>query len=153
MSDELVYRLDGQMTEMVPVGATADGVRMNGHFSGVLYGGPLNLSTVTLVDYFRLRADGVGVVDAQEIIHRDGSTVAAKVDGYVLPPPELEIPPPEVIMSEDFAWPDVPLRIEAFATFQTGDPDLADLNRLIVGHTGSVNLATGDLIVEARRLG
>lgn len=26
-------------------------------------------------------------------------------------------------------------------------------NRLIVAHTGTVNLATGELVVEARRLG
>lgn len=148
--DDLFYRLEGQMQDMVFIGPVTEGIRMNGHFAGRLTHGELAGATFTLVDYFRLRPDGVGVVDAREVVEFEGQRVSVTVTGYVLPPHGLPVPTLTELTAPGFAFPDVPFAIEAAATFQTGAPALSHLNRTVVGHTGSVNLGTGELVVEAR---
>ncbi|MEU8799642.1 DUF3237 family protein [Spirillospora sp. NPDC048819] len=151
--DGVVYRFEGRLTESLPVGLTPDGPRWDNHFGGKITEGEFAGAAVTGIDYFRVRADGVGVVDARELMTVDGHRVAVTVTGYILPPADLEAPPPEVLAAPDFTFPDVPFKIEAMAVFETGAPELAHLNRLAVIHNGTVNMATGELHVEARRFG
>lgn len=150
--DDLVYRLDGRFTHIVPYGLVADGLRLDGHFAGPISVGDYAGADVTGVDYFRIRRDGVGVVDAHEVMTFGGATVAVKVDGYVLPPADVVLPSLEDMASPGFTWPDLDLAVEAFARFTTAAPELAELNRTVVGHTGTVNFATGTVVIEARRL-
>nr|MDT0663764.1 DUF3237 family protein [Micromonospora sp. DSM 115978] len=152
MAVETFYRLDAKFERIAAVGAVAEGVRMDSYFAGRLSGGPLDGATLTGVDYFRIRPDGVGVVDGHELVELDGARVAVKLSGYVLPPAGAPIPPAEVLTAADFTWPDLPFSIEAFATFQTGAPEFAELNRTVVAHTGTANLGTGELTVVAHRL-
>jgi len=148
------YRLDAMFTDIVPVGPVADGLRMNGHFAGTLTAdGPVHGGRLTGVDYFRLRSDGVGVIDAYEVITVGGSTVEARVQGYLLPPDGAPQPTMQEITSPGFQWPDVDHRIEALATFATAAPDLAELNATAVVHSGTVNFATGVITVLAHRIG
>jgi hypothetical protein len=145
-------RFEGRFTEIVPIGPVPDGVRMNGHFAGPITAGELAGGHLTGIDYFRIRSDGVGVVEAEEVVVLDGQTVAVTVNGYVLPPGGQPGPTLEQLSDPGFRWPDMPMAIAAFATFETAAPALAHLNRTIVAHTGWVNMGTGVLFVEARRL-
>lgn len=149
---DLYYLFRGQMEKMVPIGPVAEGLRMNGHFSGTVVEGEGKGGHIELVDYFRIRPDGVGVVDAREVLTLDGQTVSVDVHGYVLPPAGLPVPTIEEMLSPDFVWADAPSTIECFATFRTAAPALAHLNRVTVAHTGYVNFATGELVVEAHRI-
>jgi hypothetical protein len=149
----LVYRFEGKLTDSKPVGPVTDGVRADNSFEGTITEGTLLGAHVRGIDYFRVRADGVGVVDAREVVTLGDQTVAVRVHGYIVPPTGLPTPSLEELSSPDFVWPDVPFSIEALATFETAVPELAHLNRTTVVHTGSVNMATGQLVVEARRPG
>ncbi|MGH3758211.1 DUF3237 family protein [Actinophytocola sp.] len=149
--NDLYYRLDAKFTKLGPIGLTPDGIRMDNEFAGHIAEGVLTGATVTGVDYFRIRADGVGVVDGHEVLVHDGATVAVTITGYVLPPAGMPMPSPEVLLSPDFAWPDAPFTVEVFATFETGAPKLAELNRTTVVHTGRANMATGELTIYAHR--
>lgn len=151
--DDLAYRLEAHFTAIVPIGLVADGLRMDGHFAGVFTAGEHAGADLVGVDYFRLRRDGVGVIDANEVVTVGDATVAVEVRGYLLPPPGLDLPPLEEVAAPGFVWPDANFAIEAFATFTSGAPQLAELNRTVVAHTGTVNFATGRIHVEARRLG
>jgi hypothetical protein len=146
-----LYVLTARFTKLGPIGLVPDGIRMDNEFGGRISGGVLDGATLTGVDYFRIRTDGVGVVDARELVELGGARVAVRVTGYVLPPAGMPLPSPEALLAPDFAWPDAPFTIEAFATFETGAPELADLNRVTVIHTGTANMATGELTVYAHR--
>lgn len=149
---DLFYRLEGRFTEIVAFGEAPDGVRMDGHYSCAVTAGELPRSEMTGVDYYRIRSDGVGVVDAREVMTIEGARVSVLVRGYVLPPEGFPVPSSRELAAPDFAWPDVAFAIEAFAWFETGAAALAELNRTVVTHTGTVNLGAGTLFVEARRL-
>jgi hypothetical protein len=60
---DLLYRLEGQMTETVPIGLVPEGVRLDVYFEGRLTHGQLAGARVRGIDYLLLRADGVGVTD------------------------------------------------------------------------------------------
>lgn len=150
---ELLYRLDGQFSQIVVVGLVAEGFRLNGHFGGTLDTGPLAGATMTGVDYFLLRHDGVGVVRAQEVILLGDQVIAAELTGLLSPPRGLLAPRPTDIPRPDFAWPSAPYRIHVSARFETAAPELKWLNSTVVAHGGTVNFATGRLHVEARVLG
>lgn len=149
---ELISRLQGRFDDMILFGPVPDGIRMDGHFSSPITAGALAGAQLTGVDYFRVRFDGVGVVDAREVIALDGRLVSVEVKGYILPPEGLPRPSAEQVMAPDFACPDLPFEIRAFAWFQTAAPALAYLNTAVVSHTGSVNLARGTVTVDARRV-
>lgn len=148
----LFYRLDARFTHLVPVGLVSDGFRMDNRFGGTVTSGMLAGATMTGVDYFRVRPDGVGVVNARELIEHDGARIAVAIHGYVLPPAGMPVPSPEALQAPDFTWPDVDFAIEALATFETAAPRLAELNRLTVTHTGTANMSTGELVIFAHRL-
>lgn len=104
------------------------------------------------IDYHLIRSDGVGVVDAREVIVSDNGAIAATARGFVLPPPGLETPPLERLLSPGFTWPDLEFAIHLFQTFTAAAPELGWLNRTVVSHLGSVNYATSRLGVDARVL-
>ena len=151
-ASELFYRFEGRFTDVKPIGIVPDGVRMDSYFAGTITEGELAGAQLTGVDYFRIRSDGVGIVDGRELLVVNGEHVSVTLSGYVLPPAGLPAPSAQQLTDPDFAWPDVPMAIEVFATFETGAPALAHLNRTIVAHTGWVNMASRGLYVEARRL-
>jgi hypothetical protein len=148
--DDLLYRFEGRFTEMIPVGPVPGGFRMHNSFTGSITAGELTGATVDGVDYFRIRSDGVGIVDGRELVTFDGDRIAVRITGYILPPPGMPQPSPEQLLDPDFAWPDEPFTIGVTATFETAAPELAHLNGTIVSHTGEANMARGTLLVEAR---
>jgi hypothetical protein len=149
--NELLYRLEGSLTGGTPIGLVTDGLRADNTFSGTIVEGELRGAHVDGIDYFRVRADGVGIVNAKEIITLDDHSIAVDVHGYVLPPDGAPTPSLEEMASPGFVWPDAPLSIEAFATFETVSPAFQHLNQVTVVHTGTVNMATGELVINAWR--
>lgn len=150
---KLLYTLDGQFSEIIVIGAVAEGFRLNGHFGGTLASGPLAGARMTGVDYFLLRHDGIGVVRAHELIYSGDHVVAAELTGVLRPPPGIAAPRPADITRPGFAWPAEPYTIHVSARFETASPELAWLNATVVAHGGWVNFATGALHVEARVIG
>jgi hypothetical protein len=149
---DLFYVLEARFTKLGPIGLVTDGLRMDNEFAGRIRGGLLDGAALTGIDFFRIRTDGIGVVDAREMVERNGARVAVRVTGYVLPPAGMQMPSPEALTDPDFAWPDAPFSIEAFATFETAAPELAELNQVTAVHTGTANMASGELTVYAHRL-
>ena len=150
---ELLYRFEASITETVPVGLVPEGIRLDVHFEGQVTAGALVGARLRGIDYLLLRGDGVGVIDVYETIDAgDGRVVSARAQGYVVPPEGVELPPPEVLLSPDFTWPDLPLPLHGFALYRTGAPDLAHLNRTVASFHGHVNVARAQLVVEAREL-
>lgn len=148
---ELLYRFEGSLTETIPVGLVPEGIRLDVHIDCQVTTGALVGARVRGIDYLLLRADGVGVINAYETIEAgDGRVVSAHAQGYVVPPEGVELPPPEVLLSPDFVWPDVPLPLHGFALYRTGASDLAHLNRIAASFQGHVNVGRGQLVVEAR---
>ena len=147
---DLLYRFEGRFTEMIAVGPVPEGFRMHNSFAGSITAGELTGATVDGVDYFRIRSDGMGIVDGHELVTFHGDRIAVRITGYILPPPGMPQPSPEQLMDPDFAWPDAPFRIGVVATFETAAPELAHLNGTIVSHTGEANMARGTLLIEAR---
>jgi hypothetical protein len=78
--------------------------------------------------------------------------VSAHAQGYIVPPEGVELPPPDVLLSPDFTWPDLPLPMHGFVLYRTGASDLAHLNRTAASFQGYVNVGAGQLVVEAREL-
>lgn len=149
----LVYRVEARISEVIPVGLVPEGVRLDAHFSGRVVEGPLSGATMRGVDYLLLRADGIGVIDAYEVVSTEaGAHVSAHAQGYVTPPPGVQLPPPEVMLSPGFEWPDLPLPMHGFVLYRTGAEDLSWMNRTSLGFEGTVNVGTGELIIEARAM-
>jgi hypothetical protein len=151
MNHRPYYRLEGSLTGGHPIGLVSDGLRADNTFSGTIVAGELAGAHVDGVDQFRVRTDGIGIVDAREVVTLDGHTVGVSVHGYALPPAGMDPVPLEELDRPGFTWPDAEFTIEAFATFETASPALAHLNQLTVVHTGTVNMATGALVIEAWR--
>ncbi len=148
---ELLYRFEGSLTETVPVGLVPEGIRLDGHFEAQVTAGVLVGARVRGIDYLLLRQDGVAVINAYETIDAgDGRVVSAHAQGYIVPPEGLELPPPEVLLSPEFTWPDLPLPMHGFALYRTGAPDLAHLNRIAASFHGHVNVGRAQIFVEAR---
>lgn len=150
---ELVYRFEGNFTDIIPVGPVADGFRLNGHFGGKITFGELAGADLVGVDYFRIRNDGVGIVTAHEVVTLDDKLVTVTLQGVLQPPAGLRPPTAADIIQPGFSWPTAPYSIHVSAMFETAHPELAHLNRTVVAHTGTVNFAEGTLFVEARRIG
>lgn len=147
----LLYRVEASLSEVIPVGLVPEGVRLDVHFAGRVVEGPLSGATLRGVDYLLLRADGIGVIDAYEVVSTEaGQHISIHAQGYVTPPPEVQLPPPEVLLSPEFQWPDLPLPMHGFVLYRTGAQEMAWMNRTAVGFEGTVNVGTGELMIEAR---
>jgi hypothetical protein len=148
----LLYRFEGELTGIAPIGVTHAGARMDASFAADVVAGELAGGRLRGVDYFTLRPDGVGVVDARFAIEAPEGVVHCHARGYVTAPPGAPALPLEAVLSPGFAWPDVDLAITEFALCETGAPALAHLNRTVAAARGAVNMATGRLVVESRAL-
>ncbi|PVZ06403.1 hypothetical protein [Actinomycetospora cinnamomea] len=149
--DDRLFRMEGRLTELVTVGLLPEGIRMHNTFAGTIVAGEPAGALVRGVDEFVIRPDGVGVVDAREVVTSEAGTLSADVFGYAHPPAGMVMPPLEVFLDPGFAWPDVRFTIECGATYRTGDAALAELGRIGVVHLGWVNMATRELVIEGYR--
>lgn len=149
--DPRLFRMEGRMTELVTVGLVTEGLRMHNSFEGTIIAGEPAGARVSGVDEFVIRPDGVGVVDAREIVTTASGGLYAEVFGYGLPPAGLVMPPLEVFLDPEFEWPDVRFDIECGAMYRTGSPALAELARTAVVHLGHVNMHTRELVIEGYR--
>jgi hypothetical protein len=147
---ELVYRFEGQLGELYPVGLFDDGLRFHNQFEGRIVDGPFAGGRIFGLDQFTLRPDGVGVIDAPEIVESGEHRLSVRVRGYVVPPEGAPAPPLEAVASPGFEFPDVPFRVTGSGHVATTSPAFAHLNRTLVVVEGQVNMATGRLEVEAR---
>lgn len=147
---ELVYRFEGRLGGLNPVGIFPEGIRYHNTFEGRVVAGPLAGGRISGIDPFLLRPDGVGVITAPEVIELDDRRLALDVVGYVVPPDGAPAPPLEAVLSPDFPWPDVPFRVTGSAVARTTDPELVHLNSSTIVIEGTIVMATGELVVEAR---
>jgi hypothetical protein len=148
---EQAYRFEATMTESVPIGLTPEGIRFDNTFEGTIVEGPHTGARVHAVDPFLLRPDGVGVIDAYELISTpDGHHVTARVRGYATPPEGMQLPAPEVILSPDFQWPDIDFPLHGFVLASAGADDLAWMNRTAFYIEGTFNMATRRLAIVGR---
>ncbi|HEX6233727.1 MAG TPA: hypothetical protein VFZ63_11440 [Jiangellaceae bacterium] len=147
---ELVYRLEGSLADLYPIGLFPEGLRFHNDFSADIVSGPFAGGRIFGLDQFMVRPDGVGVIVAHEVVEGADSRVAFDIRGYVLPPDGLEMPPLEVLASPGFEFPDLDFRVVASALMRTADPRFDHLNRAVVINEGTVNLGTGRLVIEAR---
>jgi hypothetical protein len=146
-----LFRMEGRLTELVTVGLFGEGVRMRNTFEGTIVSGRPAGALVRGVDEFVIRPDGVGVVDAREVLTSAEGALVADVFGYAHPPAGLQMPPLEVFVDPAFVWPDVTFTIECGAVYRTAAPALAELGRTAVVHLGTVNMATRSLVIEGYR--
>jgi hypothetical protein len=147
---DLIYRFEADLAEMYPLGLFPEGIRFHNDFAGTVVDGPFAGGRIFGLDPFLLRPDGVGVIDAPEVIELDDTRVSLHVRGYVVPPAGVEMPVLEALLAPGFEFPDVPFRVTAAATIRTAAPEWAELNAKVAVVEGTVNLATGALRVEAR---
>ena len=148
----VVYRFEGQLGGLNPLGIFDDGIRFHNSFEGHVIEGPFSGGRIYGLDQFVLRADGIGVIVAPEVIELGDVRVSLDLRGYVVPPPGAPAPPLEAVLDPDFEFPDVPFRVTGAATAATTSPEHADLNGVVVLVEGTVNMATGRLDVTARRV-
>lgn len=145
------YAFQAQLNRIAPIGLVPEGLRIDVGFGGAMTEGDLAGSSIEGVDYLLIRRDGVAVIDARElVVAGDGAAMSVHAEGYIVPP--FEMPPLEALLEPDFAWPDVDLPLHGSARLQSSAPGLAAVNHLVYGFNGSVNMATGSLIVRARSL-
>lgn len=146
-----LFRMEGALTELVTVGLFGEGIRMRNTFEGTIVSGEPAGGQVRGVDEFVVRPDGVGLVDAREVITSSAGTLTASVFGYGRPPEGMTMPPLEVLLDPAFVWPDVRFTIECGAVYRTTSPRLAELGRTAVVHLGWVNMGTRELVIEGFR--
>ena len=146
----LVYRFEGRLAGLNPIGLFADGIRFHNEFDGTIVAGPFSGGRISGLDRFLLRPDGVGELLAPEVIEAGEHRVGLDVRGYVVPPPGTPVPPLEAVLEPGFEPPDVDYRVTGTALAATTAPGFEHLNRTTVVIEGTVNLATGRLVVEAR---
>ena len=150
---EVVYRFEADLTNVVPIGLVPEGIRFDVAFRGKITAGALAGRPIEGIDYLLLRADGVGVIDAREQIESvDGRAIALHAQGYVVPPNGLQLPPPDVLLSPDFRWPDLSFSLHGAVFGQCGSPEWAWLNRSVLAFAGWVNLGTSRLLVTSHAL-
>jgi len=147
---EPLIRFEATITDIVPIGLVPEGMRLDIHLEGQATAGMLAGARVRGIDYLLIRADGVGVIDAYEVLDAgERRFVSAHAQGYSIPPEGMEAPTPDELLSPDFVWPDAPIPIHGFALYRTGASDLAHLNRTIASFRGHVNPGRSELFVEA----
>jgi hypothetical protein len=146
---ELVYRFEAQLAPMFPIGVFPEGIRFHNEFEGTVTDGPFAGARIFGLDPFVLRRDGVGVVEAPEVIDLDGRRLSVQVKGYVLPPEGTPAPDLDAVAAGTAEIPDAPLRFIGSAFLATTDTGFARYNRVVAVLEGQVNLATGRITVEA----
>ncbi|WP_046470797.1 hypothetical protein [Allosalinactinospora lopnorensis] len=119
-------------------------------FEGRIVTGEPAGARVIGTDHFTVRPDGVGTIEARELVSTDRYQTSAEVYGYATPPAGLQLPSLDVLLDPDFTWPDAWFTIDAFALYRTAAPGLVGLNRTAVSHRGRVNMGTGELLIEGR---
>jgi hypothetical protein len=148
---EFAYRFEATMTQSVPIGITPEGIRFDNVFDGSIVEGPHTGARVHAVDPFLLRPDGVGVIDAYELISTvSGENITARVRGYVTPPAGLQLPPPKTLLRADFQWPDIDFPLHGFVLASTGAEELDWMNRTAFAIEGTFNMATRRLAIVGR---
>lgn len=147
---DLIYRFEARLAEMYPIGLFPEGIRFHNDFDGTVVEGPFTGARIFGLDPFLLRPDGIGVIDAPEVIDTGETRISLHVRGYVVPPEGMEMPPLEALLEPGFAFPDVDFRVTASGLIRTAAPEWAALNATVAVIEGTVNLATGRLAVEAR---
>lgn len=81
---ELLAHMHARVQNMVNYGLTPHGNRLDVFFEGEMTSGFLT-GKMQGVDYFLMRADGVGVIDVRaSIMTIDGSVLSAQISGYIL---------------------------------------------------------------------
>jgi hypothetical protein len=68
------YAFQAEVTHIRPIGLTARGLRIDISLTGRVTEGQLTGSAVEIIDYLLIRPDGVGVIDARDMIF-DGDRV------------------------------------------------------------------------------
>lgn len=145
------YGFRAQLTRISPVGLTPVGLRLDVGFAGKVSDGPLAGCAIDGIDYLLIRSDGVGVIDARELISGDGrAAVSVHAVGYIVAP--FAMPELSVLADPAFSWPDVDLPVHGSSMVQTADPALKAANRTVYGWNGAVNVAQGILEIQARTL-
>ncbi len=145
------YAIEATITRVVPIGLVPEGLRMDVSYQGTMIEGPLTGDVVEGTDYFLLRRDGVGIVDARQVFSGEGSrTVAARVHGYLTS--RAPMPPLEEIADPVFVWPDIDLQVHGAADLRTAAPELQAVNATVFGSTGTTNVARAELRIRAQSL-
>jgi hypothetical protein len=152
MDSDHLYRFEAAFTDLVPIGLVPEGLRLDAHFAGSVVDGDFAGAGVRGIDYLLFRSDGVGVLDVYEVLATERGSVSVRAGGYLVPPPEFELPPTEVLLSPEFQWPDVSLPFHGFALFRTGAVGLEWLNRTVAAFEGEANPGLETLVVSARAL-
>lgn len=147
---DTVYRFEGELGPMNPVGLFDEGIRFFNQFEGRLVDGPFAGGRISGPDFFVLRHDGIGEIHAPELIEFEQHRVALDVRGYVVPPEGLTMPPLAVLLEPGFEFPDLPFRITASALASTTSPEFSYLNGITIVVEGEVNMGTGAMDVTAR---
>ena len=146
------YAFEARFTNIVPIGLTPVGLRVDLDYTGTITDGPLTGATISGADFFLLRPDGIGQVNVRERITRGDRVVASlRFVGYVVPP----IPMPELptLLSPDFEWPDIDLPMHGAAFFDATSEELPTATATVYGATtGAVNLAARTLRLAAASL-
>ena len=145
-----VYRFQGELGPLNPVGLFHDGIRFHNTFEGRIVDGPFTGGRISGPDFFVLRPDGIGEIHAPELIESGSHRVALDVRGYVTPPVGAPVPPLAALLEPGFEFPDVPFRVTGSALAATTSPEYAYLNGTTIVVEGHVNMATGQLDVTAR---
>ena len=148
--ERLLYRFEGELKDLYPLGIFDEGIRFHNQFDATIVAGPFKGGRIFGIDRFVLRPDGVGVIVAPEVIEAGETRVSLDVRGYVVPPDGIEMPSLEVIAAPGFEFPDLDFRVTGSALIRTADPRFAHLNRTVAVIEGTVNLSSGELVVEAR---
>ena len=122
---------------------------MDVSFAGTVTEGELAGADLRGTDYLLLRHDGVGVIDAREVIVAKGAgagAVHAHAMGYITPP--FAMPPLDALLDPGFSWPDVDLPMHGAVRLESGEK-ASPVNSIMYSFTGSVNVAQGKLRVSA----
>ena len=145
-----VYRFQGELGPLNPVGLFDDGIRFVNQFEGRVVDGPFAGGRISGPDFFVLRHDGVGEIHAPELIEFEQHRVALDVRGYVVPPDGMNLPPLAALLEPGFEFPDVPFRVTGSAFASTTSTEFTHLNGVTIVIEGQVNMGTGALDVTAR---
>jgi hypothetical protein len=145
------YTIDAKFTNLIMVGVTPTGVRLDAEFVGEVTSGPMVGAKFTGTDFLLLRQDGVGQVDVRARLTKGGSVIASeKYLGYLVP--QGPLPDPAAMQSPDFTWPDGRIPVHGAAFWEAAAPEFAEFTRTVYGITGWVDLGARSLHVEGTSL-
>ena len=147
---ETVLRFEARVPEIVPGGLVPDGIRLDAHFRESITSGPLMGGTVRGIDDVLIGLDAVLVLDVRDLITaQTGGHIAVRDYWYGTPPAGIQLPPPEVLLRPDVAWPDLAIPLHGVALCQTGATELTWLNRTALAVEDTANPDAGTLAVSA----